>query len=67
MKGDSEREVAIFTEVVKVPPEERDAFLERMCGEDNDLRQRLEALLKAHDRLGNFLQGTDTGSSNGTD
>ena len=57
MKGDSDREVAIFTEALKVPFEEREAFLERMCRGDEKLRRRLEAILRAHDRLGNFLQG----------
>lgn len=58
MKGDADREVAIFTEALKVPFEEREAFLERMCRGDEKLRHRLQAILRAHDRLGNFLQGT---------
>jgi hypothetical protein len=58
MKSDSDREVALFTEAVKVPREERDAFLDRTCRGNDDLRQRLEALLRAHDRLGSFLEGT---------
>jgi hypothetical protein len=61
MKSDSDREVAIFTEALKVPLQERDAFLERMCSGDEDLRRRLEAMLRAHDRLGNFLEEPPTG------
>ena len=56
MKSDSDRELAIFTEALKVPPQGRAAFLERKCGGDKKLRRRLEALLRAHERLGNFLE-----------
>jgi hypothetical protein len=56
MKGDSDREVAIFIEALTVPLQEREAFLERVCGGDESLRQRVTALLKAHDRVGNFLE-----------
>jgi eukaryotic-like serine/threonine-protein kinase len=61
MNGDSDREVAIFTEALKVSPQERDAFLDRRCGEDEEMRRRLEALLKAYDELGNFLEEPPTG------
>jgi len=55
-KNNPNRVVAIFMQALKVRPQERDAFLERRCGGDIDLRRRLEALLQAHDRLGNFLE-----------
>ena len=61
MNSDSDREVAIFTEALKLPLEEREAFLERVCGDDEKLRRRLEAMLRAHDRLGNFLEEPPTG------
>jgi hypothetical protein len=63
MKGDSDREVAIFTQALKVRPQERDALLERLCGGDENLHRRVEALLRAHDRLGNFLEEPPTGGS----
>ena len=63
MKGDSDREIAIFTEALKVSPRERAAFLERTCGGDEDLRCKVEALLKAHSRLGNFLEEPPSGES----
>lgn len=63
MKGDSECEVAIFTEALKVPVRERDALLERLCCGDEKLRRRVEALLNAYDRLGNFLEEPPTGGS----
>jgi hypothetical protein len=60
MKGDSDREIAIFTEALKVSCRERDAFLERVCDGDERLRQKIESLLKAHDRLGSFLEKPPT-------
>jgi len=63
MNSDSDGEVAIFTEALRVPLKERDAFLERACGDDEDLRSRLEAMLRAHDRLGNFLEKPPTGGT----
>ena len=56
MKDDSEREIAVFTEALKVPVRQRDDFLERSCAGDQELRRKVEALLKAHDRLGNFME-----------
>jgi len=56
MKGDADREVAIFIEALAVPFQERAAFLERVCGGDESLREKMEALLRAHDRVGNFLE-----------
>lgn len=56
MKSDSDREVTIFTEAIKVSLQERAAFLAKACGDDENLRRKVEALLDAHDRLGNFLE-----------
>jgi hypothetical protein len=63
MKGDSEREIAIFTEALKLSRQERDAFLKRSCDGDEDLRRKVEALLRAHERLGDFLEEPPTGAS----
>src|SRR6185436_5917023 len=56
MKGDPGREVVVFTEALKLPPRERAAFLDRVCAGDEKLRRKVEALLRAHDRLGDFLE-----------
>ena len=56
MKDDTDQELAIFTEAIKVPIHEREAFLDIACQSDENLRRKVEALLKAHDRLGNFLE-----------
>ena len=56
MRGEPEREVAVFIEALKVPVQERSAFLERTCAGDENLRLKVEALLRAHDRIGSFLE-----------
>lgn len=65
MKDDS-REVSVFTEAIKVPRDRRAAFLGEVCGGDAELRLKVEALLKAHDHVGNFLEEPPSGGqSNG--
>ena len=61
MRGNSDEEVAIFTEALGIPAQERDAFLERVCGSDSNLLSRIAALLRAHDRVGDFLEEPPTG------
>ena len=61
MKSDSNREVAIFTAARKFSLQERDAFLANACGADKKLRRKVQALLRAHDRIGNFLEEPPTG------
>ena len=56
MNSDPRREVAVFTEALKVPAQERAAFLEDACAGDENLRHKVEVLLKAHDRVGDFLE-----------
>src|SRR6516162_2272233 len=36
-------------------PDERSAYLDRACGDDDALRARVEALLRAHEQAGSFL------------
>src|SRR6187200_3204647 len=63
MKGDPSREVVVFTEALQVPVHERAAFLDRVCVVDGNLRHKVEALLRAHDRLGNFLEEPATAAT----
>jgi hypothetical protein len=63
MKDDIDRELAIFTDAIKVPIQKRAAFLDISCRGDQNLRSKVEALLKAHDRIGNFLEEPPTGES----
>ena len=56
MPVDAERVQAIFWEVVQVSdPSGRLAILHRECPAGGELRQRVEALLRAHDDAGAFL------------
>ena len=50
------REELIFGLAVTKTGVERAEFLDRECGGDNALRQRLEALLAAHDAQDSFLE-----------
>jgi hypothetical protein len=61
MRGDPDRELVVFTQALKVPVHERAAYLERVCAGDEHLRRTVEALLRAHDRLGAFLEEPPTG------
>jgi len=48
---------AIFSEALEnQTAEERAAYLDQACGNDADLRSKVEALLKAHGEAGNFLE-----------
>ncbi|QDV35218.1 protein kinase domain-containing protein [Tautonia plasticadhaerens] len=56
MSTDPKRVKEIFLEAAELPDEAaRAAFLDRACGEDADLRARVEALLRSHDPAGSFL------------
>jgi eukaryotic-like serine/threonine-protein kinase len=49
MSSAQEREAALFAFALEKPADKRSAFLDAMCEGDPALRQRLEALLAAHD------------------
>jgi eukaryotic-like serine/threonine-protein kinase len=55
MNNSSDRDVVVFAEAIQLSADERSAYLERACGADKELRQRVERLLKAHDQVGDFL------------
>src|SRR5262249_38301280 len=44
----------------KTDPSERNDFLDRVCGDDTELRQRIERLLQDHDQPGNPLESPTT-------
>ena len=56
MSADSGRDMPIFTEALKHPVAERGAFLDRACAGDAELRRKVEALIDAYERLGDFLE-----------
>jgi len=45
----------LFGEALELPPESRSAFLERVCGEDAELRRQVEQLLLKDAHAGSFL------------
>ena len=55
MNNDARSEVAIFTEAIKVPVQDRETFLDIACAGDEKLRLKVVGLLRAHDRIGTFL------------
>src|SRR6185436_13783500 len=48
-------DIAVFTEALRLPPEERDRYLSEACKGDVKLRLRVEALLQAYEQAGDFL------------
>ena len=56
MNGDRfQRCEELFHAAVALPDAERDAFLQRSCGDDPPLRADVERLLAAHARAGDFI------------
>jgi hypothetical protein len=53
------REEGIFALALTKPAAERSTFLDRECGEDKALRQRVEALLAGHEQPGSRNFGTN--------
>lgn len=63
MKDPLDRDVAVFTGALQLPAWERAAYLDRACGNDGELRRNVEALLKAHTQIGDFLEHSPQGVS----
>ena len=55
MKDPAEQEARIFAEALALPVAERISYLERVCGNDPDLRERIGALILAHESAGSFM------------
>ena len=60
MTGDRKRDVELFTEAIQLSDEERIGFLDRLGAEDEELRWRIEKLLRSNDRAGDFLETPPT-------
>src|SRR5437762_12094917 len=56
----------LFDAVLGLPPDQRPAYIARACGNDEELRRRLERLLRNLDRAGNFLTHGEKARSEGT-
>jgi serine/threonine protein kinase len=46
----------IFNAAIEREPHERPSFLDRECGDDLELRKKIEALIRSHEGAGSFLQ-----------
>src|SRR5262245_43468249 len=57
MKEEHQREEAIFEAGLQLPKEERAAYLNEACAGDLRLRQRVEALLRSHEKTKGVLEG----------
>ena len=54
--GGLEREEAIFHAALTLPEADRPAYLQAACGQDAQLRQRLQRLLESQRQAGDFLE-----------
>lgn len=50
-----------FTALAK-PPDERAAYLDEACGQDTELRSKVERLLAAQPAVGDFLERLGMGN-----
>src|SRR5580704_5559388 len=66
MASERKSDIEVFTEAIQLQDEERMAFLDRVCGEDEDLHRRIEALIRFHGRAGDFLETPPTASISGS-
>src|SRR5216683_435869 len=55
MNGAPDADIAVFTQALRLPPEERDRYLSEACKGDIEFRRRVEALLQAYEQAGDFL------------
>src|ERR1051325_7492736 len=55
MNGAPDADIAVFTEALRLPPEERDRYLSEASKGDVEIRLRVEALLQAYEQPGDFL------------
>jgi serine/threonine protein kinase/tetratricopeptide (TPR) repeat protein len=60
------REVAIFDAALQLPEDQRARYLDEACAGDGSLRQRVVALLRAHDAAGTFMDRPAVASGAGT-
>ena len=56
MELSTSREEGLFAAALALPVAERRHYLEEACGGDAELLQRVEALLRVHEEVGDFLE-----------
>ena len=58
MDSFEQSEEALFEKCLELPRDEREAYLDRVCGENTDLKDAVLGLLRAHDTPHGFLEHT---------
>ncbi|MCG8650943.1 MAG: tetratricopeptide repeat protein [Pirellulales bacterium] len=58
MTADPQRVEELFQEIIALPPADRDQRLQQECGQDEELRERIECLLKEHGNPENIADGS---------
>ncbi len=61
MDQNADRQIEIFSSALELPLEDRRAYLEQACADDDDLRRKVEELLATHLRSKEFMQGSPLG------
>ena len=56
MEHPSQREEELFAAALELPLAERQRYLEQACGGDTELLRRVQALLRVHVEVGDFLE-----------
>ena len=51
-----EKVIDLFQSALERAPEERDAFLDETCHDDESMRREVESLLTSHERAENFIE-----------
>src|SRR5882762_5032665 len=65
INGAPDADIAVFTEALRLPLEERDRYLDKACKADVEFRRRVEALLQAYEQAGDFLGRSAAGRPTG--
>jgi WD40 repeat protein/serine/threonine protein kinase len=61
--GDADCKEIFFVALEKNSPDELASFLDEVCGENKEQRSRVEQLIHAHQKAGNFLGGRHSSQS----
>ena len=56
----NERAGIVFFQALRLPADQRPAFLEAECAEDSGLRTEVDGLMRDHEKAGSFLDGDAT-------
>ncbi len=62
MSEPDDRKFEVFTEAIRLPVQERVAYLDRVCAGDEELHQAVDALLQEYGGVGNFMEDSPNAS-----